>query len=356
MNNNYFLEHIYCPFLPRMNPLIGDAQAHNLKWVQHYHLLQFGKKSKGQYLSEKYSLIAGRVFPEVNIEQLNLATDWVSFLTSMDDILDDHLQNGQQSYSGLNPHRLTQEFTNVVQGKSVDSSGSFLGYALKDIISRLSNITTDFWLQRFKQNVLDYMQAMTWEQNLSKQGVPPSLSTYEKLRSYTFSAGIAFVLMGAFHRFDRTQFIDLIYVKQLENFANHFSAWTNDLLGIGNETNERNYHNIVFVVKHQFQLNLREAVAYVIERINSEMESFIQLEKQLPHLWEACHYQEEIQAYIHSLKYWMRGHVDWTLESKRYHKAFEDNLHLLAEKNFTPITSTVMAKISRQSKSVKKIL
>jgi Terpene synthase family 2, C-terminal metal binding len=105
-------------------------------------------------------------------------------------------------------------------------------------------------------------------------------------------------------------------IQQLTNLANTVICWANDLLSYERERLQGDVHNLVLVVQHEQHITLSQAVAWVGERHNTEMRTFLEIEATLPQM--GIEMTTELNHYLGLLRAMMRGSLDWAYMTARH--------------------------------------
>jgi len=247
----------------------------------------------------------------VNPAQLDLVSDWITFLFFYDDMCD--------TQKATNPdylERLVSAENRLVElghGAPVRDDDTPLDRSLADIRARASAFADVAWLDRLGGHIEEYIEGCRWERLIRLQGQVPSLATYSKLRLLVSAVYPSFDFAGMCIDGARTSFADNILVQQLEVMANNYICWVNDIYGVDKEIGEQTTSNVVIVLAHQHGLSWDQALDRAIELCNTELQAFRALEQQIAKLVDT-----DCSSYICALEAWMRGNLDWYAETKRY--------------------------------------
>ena len=112
-------------------------------------------------------------------------------------------------------------------------------------------------------------------------------------------------------------------VQKLKLIANNIVAWSNDIIGLEWEMELGDVHNLVLVLQREHQLTLQEAINRAAELCNEEVRKFMDLESRRPSFGPVT--DPKLQHYVLGLRYWMRGYIDWALETERYQPTKKTN-------------------------------
>ncbi len=304
---------IYCPVSSSINRHVETIHHRTLQWACDFNLVLPGTPDYQRLEAAKFAWLVARVYPRAGYTELQIISDWVTWIFIHDDLCD-------VSAIGKRPQRLRHIHNMmlwVLEGGSLTAENQRLASALYDIRQRLWWQTDAQWLRRFTDHMDQYFQANRWEASNREASRTPSLEAYTEMRPFTsgLEPCIDLMLMAA-QLSAASAFLKHRVVHSLTLRANRFISWTNDIYGLDKEIQEGNMNNLVLVLQHEYQLSAQAAIHLAVEMCNTEMEAFLSLESNLPSFGEA----EDIKlnTYLAGLRSWMRGTLDWYLESGRY--------------------------------------
>jgi 5-epi-alpha-selinene synthase len=205
----------------------------------------------------------------------------------------------------------------VLQENSRTRLETPLTCALNDIRCRLLRRTNRLWVTRFAWDVQRYFQANHWEATNRLNKCIPDLATYTKMRLHTGAVFSCFDLIGITEDIDpQAAFLEYACMQQLMVMANHHICWINDIFGLEKEMREGNMNNLVLVLQRHHRSPLQMAVDKAMAMCDAEMRAFLGLETRLATL-EGID-GEQCQRFLAGMRSWMRGHINWYLETGRY--------------------------------------
>jgi 5-epi-alpha-selinene synthase len=300
-----------CELAPAINDHVELAHEHTLEWAVDMGLVHAQGTKFDRFRAARFTWLAARSYPNVDREELELISDWITFLFFYDDMCD--------TQQATNPDYLERlvlaenRLIEVAYGAALRDDDTPLDQALANIRERAAAFVERAWLDRLGAHIEEYIEGCRWERIIRLQGQVPSLATYSKLRLLISAVFPCFDFAGMCIDGKRTDFADNVLVQQLEVMANNYICWVNDIYGVDKEIGENTTSNIVIVLAHQFGLEWDKALDRAIEMCNAELEAFLALERLLLQLADA-----DCRAYVGALKAWMRGNLDWYAETMRY--------------------------------------
>ncbi len=269
-----------------------------------------GHKYK-RFVSARFPWLAARSYPTVDASQLELISDWITFLFFYDDMCDTQAATDPAYLQKLVARE--DRLVALAFGAELCETDSPLDRALADILARVAARANSFWQQRLATHIQEYIEGCRWERIIRAQGQIPRLATYSRLRLLISAVFPCFDFAGICIDGQRSDFARSIHVQQLEVMANNYICWVNDIYGLDKEIGEKTTSNLVIVLANQHRLTWDQAIDQAIEMCNAELEAFVELELQLEQLGDP-----DCQAYVRALEAWMRGNLDWYSETHRY--------------------------------------
>ncbi|MGH8548813.1 MAG: terpene synthase family protein [Methylococcales bacterium] len=307
-----------CPFPVKLNKYFTRAHEHTIAWVGKFGLVAPGSPQARRFPEAEFARLAALTHPEIDVEDLKLATDWHSWLFVHDDVCDD---------SNIGRHASKQQAMDrpllaLLRGEANPDPEFPLSAALGDILQRIIARTEPRWVQRFVTHVEQYLSSNVWEARNRQKGVPPALDDYMTMRRYTGAVLSCFdlILMVEDLAPEGCSWVGDRLVGELETKANHHICWINDLFGLRKEIREKNVNNLVLVLQYRDGCDLQTAVSLAIDLCNEEIRSFADLvEKQAVSSTDSPTTETKALArYIEGMKSWMSGHIAWYQHTGRY--------------------------------------
>ncbi len=309
------LPQFYCPFPKRLNRHAEAAQQHTLAWVR-----RFGLVSEAAFLrlkASRFGYLAARAYPDAGEEELKLVCDWNTWLFIRDDQCD-------ETGVGKDPQKLAalhRRWLGLLMERTCPGKDDALGLALLDLWQRLRARSSLAWQARFIASVAEYFESSVWEAQNRALGTCPDLASYVKMRPFTG---------GLYTDLELIEVVEHILLpleirchpvlQRLARLTNDVVCWSNDVFSLSKESAQGDVHNLVVVLARQHSLEIQEAVEWAAQMCNAQVKRFLALEKRLPDF--PSPYAEAVAKYLDVLRAWMRGNLDWSLESARYHPVF----------------------------------
>jgi hypothetical protein len=302
----------YCPFPSQLSPLVEEVHQHTLAWATRYDLLQ-KEAAQRRFDGARYAWLAARTYPQAGFAELALTNDFFSWLFLLDDQFDDGL-------IGRQPERMQTviqgllAILGVVSGEPLQGP---LAHALYELWARMLPLTTPQWRTRFIRHLLAYFDSYGWETRNRASGNIPDVEVYIEVRQDAGAMRLALDYM------DLTEHIDLpveIYqsslVQVLLRLTNNIVCWSNDIFSLEKELARGDLNNLVLAIQQERRSSLQEAVERVNELITREVRLFQEISRFA--LAAVPDYALDLQKYLAGMQAWIRGNLDWSLETQRY--------------------------------------
>lgn len=317
-SRNQLFAAIHCPFPLCINPHLEAAQQASLDWLQRFGLITSPKQHARVSKAHLSTLVAG-FYPNAELSELELASDYVCWAFALDDI-------GDETNVGERPARLMElfeGFEQVLQGRAPSASGNPLDRGLYDVVQRVSNFTTAEQLAEFLEGNRTYFGGMLWEANNRAHSQVPDETAYLMFRPAAGAVPSFFSLIEPLERIVLTPRIRAHQgVQNLSRLAGGIICWINDLLSYEKERAHGDFHNLVMVYEHHQRLVPSVAARQAIGFVNSGIADFVAAAASLPSFGPAE--DQELKRYLDALRAVIRVTLSWTYDSTRYHEAATD--------------------------------
>jgi hypothetical protein len=272
-----------------------------------------------QVATEQFTWLVGRFFPNAAERELQLISDFTSWLFWHDDVCD-------ETTLGEDPTGLRRQFEallGVLTRRHPVRPGNAFDAALADLRDRFEAAAPSLaWFRRFVTAVEEYFDACCWEAENRDSGATPSVNVFIGMRRF---AGGMYIYLE-FVEFVLGRELPLVArshrdVQRLAQITNNVASWHNDLFSLRKELAYGDVHNLVVVLARENELDLEDAARVAAEYCDREVNAFISLRARLPSFGPAV--DAVLGDYIDGLTALMRGNLDWSLATQRYHRAFE---------------------------------
>lgn len=256
------------------------------------------------------------VYPYASLERLVVAGAFSQWLFFLDDQYDDHPELGR---SPLEVRRIMERYFETLSTGHLPPSPTPLARFTVYLRRRLEASCPAGWMQRFLRNVEAYLfeGSLRTVEHWAQDRVP-STSDYLTLRmhdSAVFPAIDMIEVAAALHL--PREVLEHPAIVEMRRLTVRHTAYVNDLFSFQKEVLWSGTPcNLVRVLMHNEAIGFDEAVGEIVAMVNRDVQRFVELERSLPGFEPAI--ADEVDDYLTGMKDWMRGNVEFSLESRRY--------------------------------------
>lgn len=311
------------PFAPAVSEHVEVLDGEILEWARDTDLLSI-ERARRLFGAAGLGRLVARTHPDSSLEDLRLISGWYAWLFLQDDVRDD-------SGVGQRPGELStldERFVEILEGGANPRTGEDpLVWALYDLQKRLWGRLRDgelsrVGMRRFIRAFRQHLDATLWEASNRARDSVPDVETYVRMRPLT--GGLSIV----------TELVELLEgthlpvevrenpaVQRLTEASHNIVCWANDILSLEKELRCGEVNNLVVVLRESEGLTLQHAVDLAAEMHDAEVRVFTGLQETLPPFGPAV--DENLSRYVATLRFRIRGVLDWSRESERYRTAAE---------------------------------
>lgn len=312
----FTLPAFYCPFPSEIHPQVEEVHEHTLNWAKKYRLIQ--RESAVRRLSgARYAWLAARIHPRANFAELALANDFLNWLSMIDDQFDEGEAGRQPARMRVVIDRLLATLGIARGDEEIQPLQGPIAEALLDLWERAKPLTTPRWQRRFAGHLCDYLDSYIWETALRASGEVPDVSLYIEKRQDTGAMHLALDYIDLVEHVDLPpEIYESTLVQALFQAINKIICWQNDIVSVEKEMARGTLSNLVLVLRNAYGYSLQEAIEQANAMITAEVRLFEQLSICAPNIFPA--HVQELERYLASMRGWIRGNLDWSLESYRF--------------------------------------
>jgi hypothetical protein len=308
---------ISSPFPYQVNPHVEQARAQLSDWARDIGLVR-KESARERFEKADFGWFVGMVYPTASATHLELMADWFAWLFLVDDQLDD-------GGFGRDPdwvRRLVDLMRAVLDNPGpVPPDAPVAISSLADLWARTVVDASAAWRRRFTSHLFECLEtAAVWEVGNRVKGIVPDEASYVEKRRHTGAIYVCMDLIDIVERIDVP-----VHVYDSQPFTTALNAacdvvvWTNDVYSLEKERSVGEVHNLVHVVEHHRGLDRPTALAQVCAAIEAETQHYLASELEL--LRDCPRHTDVLVPYLAGMRSWMRGNLDWSAGTKRYHPA-----------------------------------
>lgn len=300
---------VLCPFVPRLSPHVDLVQRWSLHWATRHGLLD-RPGARAAFARARFANLMARTYPDASPADLRLATAWLITVFALDDRL-------ERAGGPAETRRLVAEAGEVITSDG-DGGGDSAGLrALSEVWRRTLPRVGPAWRARFVGHVGDYLEATVWEAGNRAANRPPPVDEYRTMRFRTAAIDMFFDLIEPMHGVELTAdvFADPDFA-QMRRSAGMITAIFNDLVSWPKEEAAGDHHNIVLALRHERHLPVEAAVRVAVAEHDTLVGDFVAARERFAAGPLAA--DPAVAAVAGDFAHWIRGNVDWSMESGRY--------------------------------------
>lgn len=309
------LPHFYCPFPPEIHPQVEQVHEHTFNWARSHRLLQ-RERAIRRFNTSRFAWLAARVHARTNFDELALTNDFFTWLFMLDDQFDDSNVGRQPERMKVVVDRLLTVL-GIERGEHIQPLQGPVADALVDLWERARSLTTPRWQRRFAGHLRDYLDAYIWETGNRARGETPDVTIYIQKRQ---DAGAMHLALDYIDLAEHVELPPEIYegtlVQALLLTINNIVCWQNDIVSVEKEMAHGDFSNLVLVLQKAYGYTLQEAAEKANDLTTAEVKLFERLSRLALELLPD--YKQEVEKYLASMRAWIRGNLDWSLESLRF--------------------------------------
>ncbi|WP_432828325.1 terpene synthase family protein [Dactylosporangium sp. CA-092794] len=306
---------VLCPFAPRISPHADAVHGWSLHWATRHGLLD-RPGARAAFARARFANLMARAHPDAAEADLRLATAWLISIFVLDDLLERALVRDPEPAKAA-----VDEVVRLLRDRRptpvlAEALGRPLAGALGEVWRRTEPRVSPQWRERFVGHVADYLAGTLWEAGNRAAERPPLLEEYRRMRHNSAAADMFFDLIEPMHGVELPRaLLDDPDFAVARHTAGTIIGIFNDLISWPKEAAIGDHHNIVFAFQREHRLPLEEAVVAAVAEHDARMLDFQLARDRL----ETRHWGEPSAVIgITDLVHWVRGNVDWSLESGRY--------------------------------------
>jgi 5-epi-alpha-selinene synthase len=310
--NKYSLPNLYCPFPSQINKYVDVLEDYSIEWVLSFNLLADESNYK-RFSQCKFFFLVANAYPNCQLEELKIISDWMSWLFIWDDQCD-MLYSGQKLETIDSYH---QRFLNILKGAEVKNEEPSLFHALKNLQQRTIQRGDSKWFNHFVDSVKDYFDGCFEQTKNRIEGIIPDIESYIRIRRLTVAVYLSLDLAEFCNQFFISDFLreNQIFHK-LRVMTSDIIGWCNDIYSASREIGDGDVHNLVFMLHHHQSISIELAMERTAEMHDQQVLNLLNIEESLPSFDEQI--GAELANYMSWIHSWIRGNLEWYSYSCRY--------------------------------------
>jgi 5-epi-alpha-selinene synthase len=302
---------LYCPFDSGLNPYVEEVQSGSVDWAHRFGMIK--EEHRAKLHQSKIAWLTARGFPEADRDALQLAADWTTLFC----LLDDRIEVREADPVGLSAYFL--QLLTAFESGHPGSERDPICEGLADLQKRMARRASPTIVKRFSQVFRELLGGFLWEEVNRWKLARPNRDAYGTMRQITVGLRPQFVLGEIAAGIELTPEVRTHGdIATLESLTCHAIGWANDIFTCAKEFGQDHAHNIVLLVMDEETSPLASVARRIADGHDELIRTFESTEQGLP---KRLAHDKDVQAYVSMLRYWIRGHLDWAVETGRYVKS-----------------------------------
>jgi hypothetical protein len=299
---------VLCPFTPRLSPHVDLVQRWSLHWATRHGLLD-RPGARAAFARARFANLMARSYPDAGCDDLQLATAWLISVFALDDRL-------ERAGDPAATRRLVDEVLALLGQDAPEQQKGHLR-ALGEVWRRTVPRVSPAWRERFAGHVRDYLEATVWEAGNRAANRPPPVAEYRVMRFRTAAIDMFFDLIEPMHGVELPAAVLADHdFAAMRRSAGMITAIFNDLVSWPKEEAAGDHHNIVLALRHERGLPVETAVRAAVAEHDTLVGEFVAARERFAAGPLAA--DPAVAAVAGDFVHWIRGNVDWSMESGRY--------------------------------------
>ncbi|MBH1934167.1 hypothetical protein I5Q34_07630 [Streptomyces sp. AV19] len=301
----------YCPFPPAAHPLGDRADAQSLAWM-HRHRLCADDGERARMAHAGCGQLAGRMTPAARPDLLQIFSDFTLWAFAFDDEYCDEGPLGER------PGELADTAVRFLRCAEVPERPVYgddrYGIALRDIRRRLDAASSPAHGRRFVENMRGYALTEVRKAGFVARGQRPGLDDYTLVRLYSGGSMVFAELVAVVNGCPPPPGPDEDRrVRAITEAAALLVDWATDIMSYAKERERTgDGFNLIDAVRLEYGCDEDEAFERAMALWDRVMTLFLRLRSRL------AVELPELTAYVAGLAQYIRGVIDWSLETDRY--------------------------------------
>ncbi|MFO0757452.1 MAG: hypothetical protein U0359_13225 [Byssovorax sp.] len=304
---------LYCP-LPSIAHHEAEAiQAHSVQWALGVELI--APQDVPHWERQKIGWLAARCFPRGDRTAVEIAAAWITLHCLVDDIVEGATEDALAAVldamrEGFNLER--QHLTRRIHEPVARASA--------DLRRQLLSVMTGARCDAFSRSVERLLGSFEEEAAFRKASGPATMEDLMRFREINVGVEPLLLLIEPIHGLRLgTLARSSADFKQIERAVCRIGALANDVVTFEDERRQAGAINAVAFVAEVEGSTWAQARRRVVELHNLEVKRFLAAVDALTSPGKV-HDDGQLQ-YVETLQFFIRGHLDWTTQSRRHQPA-----------------------------------
>ncbi|WP_144122614.1 terpene synthase family protein [Catellatospora sichuanensis] len=305
------------PYPTRISPDVERARLEGLRWAREMGIVRDDAETAALD-APRYDRLAAYAYPANVGADLDLVVELMMWFFPFDDLFDGPLGRDPAATAALIDSMVTAMYAH----RAPHLTDPPLIRAFLDLWQRIRLGTTESWRTRLHSDTEVYLRSYQWEVANRVRGRTPNVATYLEIRRHSIG------VWPSVEAGERTGHFEIPHtafrseqIQAMRRLCSDVVVLVNDALSAGKDR-DRNDLNLVPLLQGEEGLTADEAMARIEQMVDQRLREFRRLDDSLDRLHDdlnlapAARY--DLERYADGMRAWMRGNLDWSLETVRY--------------------------------------
>jgi germacradienol/geosmin synthase len=319
----------YMPFTTGLSPHLDEARRNIMTWATQQGMINPGEGiwDPHKLWAFDFALCAAGIYPNSNAEELDLASQWLTWGTYGDDYYP-MMFGRTRDLAGAKAcnERLAQFMP--VDTTEIPVPANAIERGLVDLWLRTAAPMDQDARATFRQTIITMTDSWLWELNNQAMNRVPDPIDYIEMRRKTFGSDLTMSLARLSHGWAvPPEIYRTRPIRNLENSAADAACLINDIFSYQKEIQfEGEVHNCILVVQNFLDCDRDRALGVTVDLYTARMQQFEHIvATELPTLFDEYELDDDARngmlAYVEELKHWLAGILRWHDGCHRYEES-----------------------------------
>lgn len=313
-----FVAAMHCPLRSGRHPREAELQQEHRRWAREQEL--FAEADYERFCAARFDLLVSAQCHMLSLDAAIVVSHLMTWVFAFDDAQEGRHAMGS---AGIEANRrAARRHLDILDGDLPRADDPRLVFAFAEMLDQvcaLGDGRRDPWCERFADHLRMYFAGSVGEGILAAS-VRLNTALQWQVRWLTIGVLPGVDVAASAQRLPPAFVMRDWWVQRMDRLCVNYNIWVNELLGLDRDQ-RCGLTNTVLILRDEYRLSLEQATRRAAHHSDQELRALLEIERQLPHLvgeaWPAE--AAGVSAYGEILKSCMRGLVDWTATSARYH-------------------------------------
>ncbi|MDC0768705.1 terpene synthase family protein [Streptomyces sp. HD] len=299
----------YCPIAPLIHPQAAEIDACSVEFLARFNLCK--EQKQRDRLEAGMGGVAGLIIPRGDQAAVQVASDLAVWVFAFDDICD-------ESPLGSRPGELIEvmaRLQRVIETPESPARNDPFAEALRDIRLRLGAVATPVQVGRWVEAMRGYFFVETYRAGNIARQLTPNLSDYAFISLHAGGTRAVVMLPHIAEGIDLPSAVwEDRRIRALTEMATSLGVWDTDIFSYAKESHRSSDgHNLIDVVRNTYGYPSDRALRAAVGMRDRVMCRFLRLREEV-----MAEGDPSTGRYLQSLGHYIRGLLDWCLNTDRY--------------------------------------